>query len=193
MAEDHKHMVLAPKNNYFVPSILKPGMALFALRGIYKHFAIYIGVNDYGQDCVIHYNDNSVNGKGRVEFSTLEQFANGCSWGIKNYEGVEYTDQVCRDSLERAFACLGEEQYHIILNNCEHIASWCVTGISRSEQVEERIAQLLPYINKAAELGWNIIKDSFKKNPIFTTVICTGVALILTSYVSNYFRNNKSN
>jgi len=196
MAENHRRIALAPENNHPVQDMPKPGMALVAFRGVYKHFAIYIGKNDYGKDCVIHYNDNSTNGKGRVEPSTLEQFVSGCAWDIAYYkdEGIkkysDYTDQVCRDSLVRAFACLGEEEYHIILNNCEHIASWCVTGISRSKQVEERIAQLLPYIKEAAERGWDMIKNSFKKNPVLTAAICVGVALFLAGCVSNYFRDN---
>lgn len=191
MAGDHRLMVRAPSNNtYPIQNVLKPGMALVVSRGIYKHFAIYIGKNDYGQDCVLHYNDNSACRKGRVEPSTLEQFASGCAWGIKYYEDIEYTDEVCHTSLKKAFACLGEERYHPIFNNCEHLTSWCVIGIRRSEQVEKLIEQLLPHIEEAAERGWKTIKDSFKKHPIFSAAVCaTGGALLIATYMGNTSRN----
>lgn len=44
-------------------------------------------------------------------------------------------------TLERARESVGESDYHLFFNNCEHFAMWCATGISSSDQV-----------NKAAEM-----------------------------------------
>jgi len=37
---------------------------------------------------------------------------------------------------ERARWCIGEDDYDLIQNNCEHFAVWCVTGKDESKQVE---------------------------------------------------------
>jgi hypothetical protein len=37
---------------------------------------------------------------------------------------------------QRARSRVGENQYHILKNNCEHFCHWCRTGRSRSSQVE---------------------------------------------------------
>lgn len=31
---------------------------------------------------------------------------------------------------------LGEDQYRLTINNCEHFCVWCMSGESRSEQIE---------------------------------------------------------
>ena len=41
------------------------------------------------------------------------------------------------DVVKRARSRLGENEYHLFYNNCEHFAMWCKTGISSSEQVED--------------------------------------------------------
>ncbi len=49
-------------------------------------------------------------------------------------------------TVARAKSRLGEKQYFLPTNNCEHFALWCKTGVSESSQVEEwivRIAKLL--------------------------------------------------
>lgn len=38
--------------------------------------------------------------------------------------------------VSRARSRLGEREYHLLKNNCEHFAMWCKTGISVSEQVK---------------------------------------------------------
>lgn len=39
------------------------------------------------------------------------------------------------ETIERAQKRMGEASYNIVLNNCEHYAIWCKTGISESHQV----------------------------------------------------------
>ena len=40
------------------------------------------------------------------------------------------------ETVERAKSRLGETKYNLALNNCEHFAIWCKTGISESYQVK---------------------------------------------------------
>jgi hypothetical protein len=40
------------------------------------------------------------------------------------------------DVVRRARSRLGENRYHIIHNNCEHFCEWCLSGVSRSRQLE---------------------------------------------------------
>lgn len=39
------------------------------------------------------------------------------------------------DTVKRAISRLGEHNYDLISNNCEHFAIWCKTGVSMSTQV----------------------------------------------------------
>lgn len=41
------------------------------------------------------------------------------------------------ETIERAKSRLGESNYSLVTNNCEHFALWCKTGISESYQVKE--------------------------------------------------------
>jgi len=47
------------------------------------------------------------------------------------------TDAHSADAVvERAESRLGEWSYDLFVNNCEHFAVWCKTGVSRSRQTE---------------------------------------------------------
>jgi hypothetical protein len=41
-----------------------------------------------------------------------------------------------RETLARAEANLGRDGYNLLLDNCQHFASWCATGTRTSHQVE---------------------------------------------------------
>ncbi len=40
-------------------------------------------------------------------------------------------------TIARARSRLGESEYNLVVNNCEHFAIWCKTGISESHQIED--------------------------------------------------------
>lgn len=40
------------------------------------------------------------------------------------------------ETVERARSKLGEKKYNLLVNNCEHFAIWCKTGISESRQID---------------------------------------------------------
>lgn len=41
------------------------------------------------------------------------------------------------ETVARARSKLGERGYNLLLDNCEHFAVWCKTGLCQSEQVEK--------------------------------------------------------
>jgi hypothetical protein len=94
----------------------------------YWHHGIYIGHN-----LVIEFGDGLYDKPNAVvRMTTLDAFQ-----GDRNFEIVEY--EHCCDAdivIERARSLLGEGGYNVILWNCEHVATWCKTGIAESRQVK---------------------------------------------------------
>lgn len=60
----------------------------------------------------------------------LQQLLTGCP---------DYHLYTPEETVERAKSRLGENQYDIAMNNCEHFAFWCKTGLSDSHQVDNVI------------------------------------------------------
>lgn len=48
------------------------------------------------------------------------------------------------ETVKRARSRLGEKEYNLLLNNCEHFAIWCKTGLSKSYQIEKLLKVLRP-------------------------------------------------
>ena len=44
------------------------------------------------------------------------------------YSGIEVAARAC--------SRVGEDAYDVLRNNCEHFCSWCLSGATRSPQVE---------------------------------------------------------
>ena len=98
--------------------------SLGQLRGLYKHYGI-----DCGDGTVIHYRKPSET----IERTSLETFSQGKPIYKAEYSnGFGYIPDVV---VERAKSRLGENDYNLLFNNCEHFANWCKTGISDSKQV----------------------------------------------------------
>lgn len=47
------------------------------------------------------------------------------------------------ETVERARSCLGDGEYNLATNNCEHFAVWCKTGVSKSYQIDAVLNILL--------------------------------------------------
>lgn len=86
---------------------------LFVHRGVYSHHGLYVG-----DDNVIHYSE------GRVRFGSIEEFSNGIEIEIMDSRIRHSTDEV----IVRAYSRLGEENYNLVFNNCEHFVNWCRNG-----------------------------------------------------------------
>lgn len=107
---------------------LPVGAHLISPRKFYMHHGIHLGGGD-----VAHYSGFSSSLKsGPVEVTDIENFANGKSvWMLQ--EKCEYSND---EIANRARSRIGESQYKILSNNCEHFCSWCISGKSYSAQVK---------------------------------------------------------
>jgi hypothetical protein len=108
---------------------LRIGDHLVSARRFISHQGIYAGK---GQ--VIHYG-GLANGlqAGPVKISRLKDFLADHPYSVSEYKTRTYSRE---ESLERARARIGEDLYHPVLNNCEHFVTWCITGKTRSTQVD---------------------------------------------------------
>ena len=93
-------------------------------HGLFLHHGI-----DLGDGSVAHYLEGR-----EILRSPLAEFSRGepvCE--------VHYPAGSCSPvgvTLRRAMGRLGEQNYNLLFNNCEHFAHWCKTGRHRSAQVE---------------------------------------------------------
>lgn len=107
---------------------IEVGAHLVSEREGYTHHGIYVG---NGQ--VIHYGGFHDSAKRRpIEYIPLHGFAAGKGIEVQPEPGAVYTGIA---AVERARSRLGEDQYQLLTNNCEHFCTWCVLGVGRSLQV----------------------------------------------------------
>jgi len=91
-------------------------------HGLFNHHGI-----DLGDGTIAHYLEGR-----EILRSPLEEFCQGQPLRVINY--VEASPQGV--TLRRAMGRLGEQDYNLLFNNCEHFATWCKTGRHRSGQVD---------------------------------------------------------
>lgn len=163
-------------------SFLEPGDVIGINRGIYEHYAVYIG-----DDRVIHYAAENGDFCGRV--SVHEAPMSSFLRGGKDIFVLNFSDEAGKpekvyrgqskdfsikgesaffklinsgkyhlyspeETVERAKSRLGETDYNLIVKNCEHFAIWCKTGLSESYQVDE-------LLNAIWNSGVQMIKGGF--------------------------------
>lgn len=99
-----------------------------ALRIGYAHHGIYAG-----DGRVLHYLDN----RGVCECSQ-EEFADGMPVFTVPYLVLDTfsPDEIVR----RAYSRVGESDYNLVFQNCEHFATWCACGLEHSAQVQRATA-----------------------------------------------------
>ncbi|OYD93777.1 hypothetical protein CDG76_17515 [Nostoc sp. 'Peltigera membranacea cyanobiont' 210A] len=89
---------------------------------------------DCGNDTVIHYKNNYKHGKdGIILWVPMNEFAKNRKIYIKKYDKSDPPLVV----FMRAKRRLGEKNYNIFYNNCEHFAHYCKTGKPISPQVDK--------------------------------------------------------
>ncbi|BAY12706.1 GUN4 domain-containing protein [Calothrix sp. NIES-2098] len=113
----------------------------------------FIGVVPYthhGIDCgdgtVIHYSDRC------IRRDSIQEFSQGKKIYKEHYDDCDSPDIV----ILRAESRLGECEYKLFSNNCEHFASWCKTGFEEPKQMKP-ILGLLDFFN------WRI-QDAERQN-----------------------------
>ena len=116
--------------------ILSPGMHLVTSRRGYVHHGIYVG-----RGMVVHYAGLCrLLHSGPVEEVTMARFSKGRAVRVVEHNESKYSPQ---EIALRARSRLGENRYHVLRNNCEHFCYWCISGRSRSTQVERPLASAL--------------------------------------------------
>jgi hypothetical protein len=101
-------------------------------RGAFWHHAV-----DLGKGIVVHF-AGPVKDKvsARVRYDAFEEFVGNGS--VDDVVVREYGARLDREeTVRRAEAMVGKSDYNLFTNNCEHLASWCVTGERESRQVEQ--------------------------------------------------------
>ncbi|MGB3533026.1 MAG: lecithin retinol acyltransferase family protein [Microcoleaceae cyanobacterium] len=101
----------------------------FNIEGVYEHHGI-----DCGDGSVIHYRKPSE----IIERTSVTTFSRNNPVYVRQYP-VRY---IADTTIQRAESRLGENQYNLLFNNCEHFATWCVTGISDSRQIRDFVPLL---------------------------------------------------
>jgi hypothetical protein len=91
-------------------------------HGLFNHHGI-----DLGDGSVAHYLEGR-----EILRSPLPDFTQGEVISVINHPEVSPAGV----TLRRAMSRLGEQNYNLLFNNCEHFATWCKTGRHRSVQVE---------------------------------------------------------
>jgi hypothetical protein len=124
------------------------GAHIVTPRRVYTHHGIYAG-----QGRVLQYGGGLR--RGPVEEVSLRRFSHGRQIWIRLGE-PGWRNQP--DVVHRARSRLGEDDYHVLRNNCEHFCEWCVRGQHRSYQVEALVGRV--------ERGWNLFAAKFAR--VFT-------------------------
>ena len=107
---------------------LVSGAHIKVQRAGYTHHGIYIGKNQ-----VIHYIGDFQDKKPSIRQDSLQSFQGNSSKIIRVTHSNAFPSRIV---VKNAKSRLGETEYNLLYNNCESFATWCVTGKSKSEQVE---------------------------------------------------------
>ena len=91
-------------------------------HGLFNHHGI-----DLGDGTVAHYLEGR-----EILRSSTDDFSQGQPLTV-----IAHTDaSPTRVTLQRAMSRIGEQNYNLLFNNCEHFATWCKTGRHRSGQID---------------------------------------------------------
>ncbi|MEH8123744.1 lecithin retinol acyltransferase family protein [Aeromonas veronii] len=113
----------------------------------YSHHGLYVG---NGQ--VIHYQGSFANDDqtGQIGLSMLDDFHRGQPLQVVSHSSRPFSPEEC---VARAFSRLGEQDYHLLFNNCEHFVLWCIEDRHSSPQVSHATTAL-------AATGSQLLKSS---------------------------------
>jgi hypothetical protein len=112
------------------------GAHLTTLRRGYTHHGVYVGGGR-----VVHYSGFSGFWQcGPVEEVSLSRFSAGRELRIVDHPKSVFSPE---EIVRRARSRLGENDYRLLSNNCEHFCNWCLDGVSHSAQVERPL--VLPF------------------------------------------------
>lgn len=112
------------------------GNHIYVKREGYTHHGI-----DIGKGWVIHYTGDIWQKITKQSKHSIRKDKKSVFAGKSKIHVVSYTScHSVQKTINMAHSRLGEKKYDLIFNNCEHFATWCKTGKSRSKQVEKAVA-----------------------------------------------------
>ena len=130
----------------------------------YTHHGVYVG---NGQ--VIHYQGPSFSdGQAcRIILSTLEDFHGNQSLRVIAHPNRPFSRET---GAARAFSRLGEHDYHLLFNNCEHFVLWCIEGQHDSPQVNHTSTAL-------AATGTTLLKSGHRSQTAVSGLVGASTSL----------------
>lgn len=138
----------------------------------YTHHGIYAG-----RGRVIHYSGFAhLFKKHPIEITPIENFSHGRKITINEYLNPKYKG---RKVVRRMRSRMHENNYHLIINNCEHLCTWAITGVESSPQV-------IKMMNRLTTIGYVSSMMSFM-NSLMLTLTTTCFALVL--YIKKKLRD----
>ena len=140
----------------------------------YSHHGIYVG-----KGRVIHYSGFAhLFKKHPIEITSLAKFSHGKKIIIRHYSNPKYKG---RTIIKRMRSRMHENNYHLIINNCEHLCSWAITGIESSPQV-------IKMMNRLTTIGYVSSLMSYL-NSVLLAIATTCFALVL--YIKKKINDQK--
>lgn len=142
----------------------------------YSHHGIYVG-----RGRVIHYSGFAhLFKKHPIEITSLEKFSFGKTIIIQHYNDPKFTG---RKVVRRMRSRMNENNYHLIMNNCEHLCTWAITGVESSPQV-------IRMMNRLTTIGYVSSIMSYMNSMLLTiTTTCFALAL----YIKKKLRDKAKN
>ncbi|MFU9047024.1 lecithin retinol acyltransferase family protein [Acinetobacter tibetensis] len=142
------------------------GAHLVVKHFAYSHHGIYIG-----RGRVIHYSGFAHFYKKRpIEITTLAEFCHGKKIDVVQYQQPKYSG---RNVVRRMRSRMKENHYHLIMNNCEHLCTWAITGVESSPQV-------VRMMNRLTTIGYVSSIMSYMNSMLLTlTTTCFALALYI--------------
>ena len=142
---------------------IQKGDILGVDRGLYEHYAVYVGDDrvihytgggdDFEGDIAIRetlfrdflgketsyfvceFPESHTPPHKRQQFTS--SVMQDIRWLMDVFQDSQYHLFSPEETVERAYSRLGERDYNLLTNNCEHFAIWCKTNLSESWQVEK--------------------------------------------------------
>ena len=162
----------------------------------YTHHGLYIGNGK-----VIHFGGLADGfSYAPISVTTLENFLHGNPCTVVEHEHATYSTE---ERIERAWTRIGEDNYSVVSNNCEHFVTWCIYGVSSSSQSEAVIQTGTFAMFKAIEKGnivtsmiastafasrviWAYTKGEITREKLFEELNHTALTTISTIYYTGF-------
>jgi len=162
VANGSKNVMIEKMKRLNAKEFLKPGDVIGASRsGLYEHYAVYLGngrvihyggeSDDFGGTVSVHeasFSEFIKDSKGyfvvwfdggipyKIQSETTFLFNGAVDYYNARFQKNKRKTFSAKETVERAKSRIGETNYNLITNNCEHFAMWCKTGVSESSQVK---------------------------------------------------------